>query len=209
MARNAAYAILQYTPPPRISGVWRRVAKEGRKELGGAMRCPYCGYVDSKVTDSRDNGETVQRRRRCERCNERFTTMERIVLNELMVVKRDGRREPFSREKLETGLRHACQKRPIAVGQLEAIVQEIENELYQLGKAEIESSVIGEMVMERLRKLDAIAYIRFASVYRSYPNLHAMRQEMDRLLVDVAGEDTTSPPSPKTRGEKAGPARRS
>jgi transcriptional repressor NrdR len=168
------------------------------------MRCPYCGYLDSKVIDSRDNGETVQRRRRCERCSERFTTMERVLLNELMVVKRDGRREPFSREKLEAGLRHACQKRPIAVGELEAIVQEIENELYKLGKAEIESSVIGEMVMERLRKLDAIAYIRFASVYRSYPNLQAMRQEMDRLLVDVAGEDRSGSPPPKARGEKAG-----
>src|SRR5512146_3444022 len=163
------------------------MARKARQ--GEVMQCPHCGWIESKVIDSRDNGETVQRRRRCERCNERFTTMERIVLNELMVVKRDGRREPFSREKLETGLRHACQKRPIAVGELEAIVQEIENELYQLGKAEIESSVIGEMVMERLRKLDAIAYIRFASVYRSYPNLQAMRQERDRLLVDVAGED--------------------
>jgi transcriptional repressor NrdR len=172
------------------------------------MRCPYCGYFDSKVLDSRDNGETVQRRRRCERCSERFTTMERIVLNELMVVKRDGRREAYSREKLEAGLRHACQKRPIAVGQLEAIVQEIENELYQMGKAEIESSVIGEMVMERLRKLDAIAYIRFASVYRSYPNLQAMRQEMDRLLDDVASDNPSDAPSTKSRGDKAGPARR-
>ncbi len=173
------------------------------------MRCPYCDYFDSKVIDSRDNGETVQRRRRCERCNERFTTMERIVLNELMVVKRDGRREPFSREKLETGLRHACQKRPIAVGQLEAIVQDIENELYKMGKAEIESSTIGEMAMERLRKLDAIAYIRFASVYRSYPNLQAMRQEMDRLLVDAAGEEAGGAPPSKPRSEKAGPTRRS
>lgn len=172
------------------------------------MRCPYCGYFDSKVLDSRDNGETVQRRRRCERCSERFTTMERIVLNELMVVKRDGRREAYSREKLEGGLRHACQKRPIAVGQLEAIVQEIENELYQMGKAEIESSVIGEMVMERLRKLDAIAYIRFASVYRSYPNLQAMRQEMDRLLDDVASDNPNDAPPTKSRGDKAGPSRR-
>ncbi len=171
------------------------------------MRCPYCGNFDSKVIDSRDNGETVQRRRRCERCNERFTTVERIVLNELMVVKRDGRREPFSREKLETGLRHACQKRPIAVGQLEAIVQEIENELYKMGKAEIETSVIGEMVMERLRKLDPIAYIRFASVYHSYPNLQAMRQEMDQLLADAAGANRDGAPRSKARGEKADPAR--
>jgi transcriptional repressor NrdR len=156
------------------------------------MRCPHCGFDDSKVIDSRDNGETVQRRRRCERCNERFTTVERIVLNELMLVKRDGRREPFSREKLEAGLRHACQKRPIAVGQLEAIVRDIENELYKLGKAEVESSIVGELAMERLRRIDAIAYIRFASVYRSYPNLSAMRQEMDRLLEDVAEEDAAS-----------------
>jgi transcriptional repressor NrdR len=158
------------------------------------------------VLDSRDNGETVQRRRRCDRCNERFTTVERIVLNELMVVKRDGRREPFSREKLEAGLRHACQKRPIAVGQLEAIVRDIENELYKLGKAELESSTIGELAMERLRKIDAIAYIRFASVYRSYPNLSAMRQEMDRLLEDVAEEDAATDGSSK-RGGKGQPRR--
>lgn len=170
------------------------------------MQCPHCGYADSKVLDSRDNGETVQRRRRCDRCNERFTTVERIVLNELMVVKRDGRREPFSREKLEAGLRHACQKRPIAVGQLEAIVRDIENELYKLGKAELESSTIGELAMERLRKIDAIAYIRFASVYRSYPNLSAMRQEMDRLLEDVAEEDAATDGSSK-RGGKGQPRR--
>lgn len=172
------------------------------------MKCPYCGYYDSKVIDSRDNGETIQRRRRCEHCHERFTTMERVVLNELMVVKRDGRREPFSREKLEAGLRHACQKRPIAVGQLEAIVQEVENELYTLGKAEVESSVIGELVMERLRKLDAIAYIRFASVYRSYPNLQAMRQEMDRLVEDAAGEAAADSAASKARNDKTGSTRR-
>jgi transcriptional repressor NrdR len=167
------------------------------------MRCPHCGFDDSKVIDSRDNGETVQRRRRCERCNERFTTVERIVLNELMLVKRDGRREPFSREKLEAGLRHACQKRPIAVGQLEAIVRDIENELYKLGKAEVESSIVGELAMERLRRIDAIAYIRFASVYRSYPNLSAMRQEMDRLLEDVAEEDAASG-APASNGGNGG-----
>jgi transcriptional repressor NrdR len=174
------------------------------------MRCPHCGFDDSKVIDSRDNGETVQRRRRCERCNERFTTVERIVLNELMLVKRDGRREPFSREKLEAGLRHACQKRPIAVGQLEAIVRDIENELYKLGKAEVESSIVGELAMERLRRIDAIAYIRFASVYRSYPNLSAMRQEMDRLLEDVAEEDAASgaPAGDGNGGASAGKAAR-
>jgi transcriptional repressor NrdR len=146
------------------------------------MKCPYCGFFESRVTDSRDQGGTIHRRRRCERCHQRFSTVERVVLAELMVVKRDGRREPFTRQKLETGLRRACEKRPIPVGQLEAIVEEIENELYKQGSAEVESRVIGEMVMERLRKLDDIAYIRFASVYRSYPDIQALRQELDRLM---------------------------
>jgi transcriptional repressor NrdR len=159
-------------------------------EASHCMKCPYCGFFESRVTDSRDQGGTIHRRRRCERCHQRFSTVERVVLAELMVVKRDGRREPFTRQKLETGLRRACEKRPIPVGQLEAIVEEIENELYKLGSAEVESRVIGEMVMERLRKLDDIAYIRFASVYRSYPDIQALRQELDRLM------------SPQTAGQE-------
>ena len=162
------------------------------------MKCPYCGFVESRVIDSRDQGGVIHRRRRCEHCQERFSTVERVVLPELMVVKRDGRREPFSREKIHMGLRLACQKRPIPVGQLEALVEEVENDLYQLGKAEVESRVIGEMVIERLRALDDIAYIRFASVYRSYPDIQAMRQELDRLLT---GEHSTP-----SEGKKATPS---
>lgn len=154
---------------------------------GEAMKCPYCGYDDSRVTDSRDQGEYIQRRRRCERCEQRFSTVERVVLPTLMVVKRDGRREPFKREKLLTGLRLACQKRPIPVGELEAIVEGVESALHKLGQAEVDSRVVGELVMERLRALDDIAYIRFASVYRSYPDIQAMRQEMDHLLTPKAG----------------------
>ena len=146
------------------------------------MKCPYCGFHESRVTDSRDQGGTIHRRRRCEHCFQRFSTVESVVLPELMVVKRDGRRESYRREKIVQGLQRACQKRPIPVGQLEAIVDEIEDELYKLGQAEVETRVIGEMVMERLRKLDDIAFIRFASVYRSYPDIQAMRQEMDRIL---------------------------
>ena len=146
------------------------------------MKCPYCGFYESRVTDSRDQGGTIHRRRRCERCASRFSTVESVVLPELMVVKRDGRREPFKRENIQTGLIRACQKRPIPVGELEAIVEDIENALYKLGQAEVETRVIGEMVMERLRKLDDIAYIRFASVYRSYPDIQAMRQELDSLV---------------------------
>jgi transcriptional repressor NrdR len=146
------------------------------------MKCPYCGFRESRVTDSRDQGGTIHRRRRCEHCFQRFSTVESVVLPELMVVKRDGRRESYRREKIVQGLQHACQKRPIPVGQLEAIVDEIEDDLYKLGQAEVETRVIGEMVMDRLRKLDDIAFIRFASVYRSYPDIQAMRQEMDRIL---------------------------
>lgn len=171
------------------------------------MKCPYCGYQESRVTDSRDQGGSVHRRRRCERCHQRFSTLERVVLPELMVVKRDGRREPFKRENMETGLRRACQKRPIPVGELETIAEDIENELYKLGAAEVESRVIGEMVMDRLRKLDDIAYIRFASVYRSYPNIQAMRQEMDRMLQAPADTSTSRAPTTPTKGDKADAAK--
>ena len=168
------------------------------------MKCPYCGYVESRVTDSRDQGGSIHRRRRCERCLQRFSTVERVVLHELMVVKRDGRREPFKREKIETGVRHACQKRPSPVGELEALVEDVENELYRLGTAEVESRVIGEMVMDRLRKLDDIAYIRFASVYRSYPDIQAMRQEMDHLLQN-SQEDQPSKPRTKASSQESAP----
>ncbi len=166
------------------------------------MKCPYCGFVESRVTDSRDQGGTIHRRRRCERCFQRFSTVERVVLPELMVVKRDGRREPFNREKIDHGLRLASQRRPIPVGELEAIVEDIENELYKLGQAEIETRVIGEMVMERLRKLDAIAYIRFASVYRSFPDIQSMRQEMDRIIEREQAEQAAN----GQREQKSSPA---
>jgi transcriptional repressor NrdR len=162
------------------------------------MKCPYCGFGESRVTDSRDQGGAIHRRRRCERCFQRFSTLERVVLPELMVVKRDGRREPFSRDKLLSGLRLAAQKRPIPVGELEAIVEDVENSLYKLGKAEIETRIVGEMVMERLSKLDPIAYIRFASVYYSYPDIEAMRQEMDRILQSRGAQKNETPPRRET-----------
>lgn len=124
------------------------------------------------------------------------------MLPELMVVKHDGRRESFKREKIETGLRRACQKRPIPVGELEAIVDDIENELYKLGKAEIETRIIGEMVMERLRKLDDIAYLRFASVYRSYPDIQAMRQELDRLIESAPNGNGKTAQKQKTAADE-------
>jgi transcriptional repressor NrdR len=167
------------------------------------VKCPYCGWTETRVIDSRDQGGTIHRRRRCEHCFQRFSTIERVVLSELNVVKRDGRREPFKREKLEEGLRRACQKRPIPVGELEAIVDEIEQELYKMGQAEVATGIIGEMVMERLRRLDDIAYIRFASVYRSYPDIQAMRQELDRLLAGANGTGADEGEAPAGSGEQS------
>ncbi len=134
------------------------------------------------VTDSRDAGDGIHRRRRCKDCGRKFSTYERVETAQLLVVKRDGRREPYDREKLYRGIRRACEKRPLPVGELENAVEEIEQALYQLGRTEVASQVIGEMVMEKLATMDSIAYIRFASVYRSFSDLEEMRQEMDELL---------------------------
>lgn len=146
------------------------------------MKCPYCGYERSKVTDSRNASESVRRRRRCLRCGQRFTTYERVQAANLVIIKKDKRREEFNRDKLMTGIRKACEKRPLATGTIEKLVDDIESQLQQLGKPEISSSVIGEMVMERLKRLDHIAYIRFASVYREFADLGSLKQEVDTLI---------------------------
>jgi transcriptional repressor NrdR len=134
------------------------------------------------VTDSRDSGDGIHRRRRCKDCHRKFSTYERVETAQLLVVKRDGHREPYDREKLYRGIRRACEKRPLPVGELENAVDEIEQALYRLGRPEVASQVIGEMVMEKLARMDSIAYIRFASVYRSFSDLEEMRQEMEELL---------------------------
>jgi transcriptional repressor NrdR len=146
------------------------------------MRCPYCGYKDSKVTDSRGVSQGIRRRRQCLSCGSRFTTYERVENLNLVIVKKDERREEFSRHKLLTGIKKACEKRPLPIGTMEKLVDDIESELRRLGQAEVPSSVVGEMVMERLRKLDDIAYIRFASVYRSFADIGSMKQEVDTLI---------------------------
>ena len=146
------------------------------------MKCPYCAHIDSKVTDSRtaDDGD-IRRRRECLSCGERFTTFERLQRNDLLIVKRDGRREEFDREKVIAGLRRACEKRPLPAGVIEASVDDIEMRLHVDGRAEVDSRVIGEMVMERLRGLDEIAYIRFASVYRRFQDIDELKQELAAL----------------------------
>ena len=146
------------------------------------MKCPYCGGTESRVKDSRDVGDAVHRRRECEHCKGRFSTYERVEKSQLMVIKRDQRREAFDRQKLFMGISKACEKRPLPMREIENSVEEIEQELYRQGRQEVPSSVIGELVMERLQHMDKIAYIRFASVYRSFNDVETMLEELEALL---------------------------
>jgi transcriptional repressor NrdR len=146
------------------------------------MNCPFCGYPDSRVIDSRDVNDGIRRRRQCLSCNSRFTTYERLQPASLFVIKKDQRREEFNKDKLLTGIRKACEKRPLPTGSIDRLADNIESELYREGKAEIPSRVIGDMVMERLKNLDYIAYIRFASVYRDFTDITALKREIDNLV---------------------------
>jgi len=146
------------------------------------MNCPYCSYRDSKVIDSRVVNEGIRRRRQCLSCGSRFTTYERLQPASLFVIKKDERRDEFDGTKLLTGIRKACEKRPLPTGAVDKLADDIEAELYHLGRAEIPSAVIGDMVMERLKSLDYIAYIRFASIYREFTDITALKQEVDTLV---------------------------
>ena len=148
------------------------------------MNCPYCGHQDSRVIDSRDVNDGIRRRRQCLNCGSRFTTYERLQPASLFVTKKDERREEFNQEKLLTGIRKACGKRPLPTGAVDKLAEDIEAELYNMGKTEIPSTVIGDMVMERLKSLDHIAYIRFASVYRDFADITTLKHEIDTLLSD-------------------------
>lgn len=145
------------------------------------MNCPYCGYFDSKVIDSRDVNDGIRRRRQCLQCGMRFTTYERVQPGSLFVVKKDGRREEFSREKVLSGVRKACEKRPLDSGTVEKLVDDVEMELYQTGRTDIPSTDIGDRVMLKLKGLDHIAYIRFASVYRDFEDITMLKEEVDTL----------------------------
>ena len=145
------------------------------------MRCPSCEYSVSKVTNSREADGSVRRRRECRRCGVRFTTYERIQSSALIICKQDGRREEFNREKLISGLRKACAKRPIPSRTVEKMAEEIESDLNNVGLGEISSENIGEMVMERLSKLDRVAYIRYASVYRAFQDIESFEAAVKDL----------------------------
>lgn len=153
------------------------------------MKCPFCGFHDSRVVDSRDieSGESIRRRRECPSCGQRFSTYERLALS-LQVIKRDGRREEFDRQKLVKNMWKACEKRGLPVESIEAIAREIEHRIHRLGTPEVASTVIGEYAMESLRDLDEIAYIRFASVYKSFADLDDVRREMEKLAAPLESE---------------------
>ncbi|MCH8831215.1 MAG: transcriptional repressor NrdR [Chloroflexi bacterium] len=175
------------------------------------MHCPYCTFSNSKVTDSRVVENGIRRRRECQRCGLRFTTYERIQATALMVSKQDGRREEFNREKLIVGIRKACTKRPISSRTIEKMVEDVEAELQHLGQVEIPTSILGTMVMERLMKLDRVAYIRFASIYQDFQQIESFEQAVQELreentqlpLMDVP----PGGPSRKRRRTASGQAR--
>ena len=147
------------------------------------MYCPLCNHDDSKVVDSRDSGDGIRRRRECLRCSRRYTTYERVQARSLLVAKRDGRSEEFSRDKLWSSLTKACAKRPLPTGAIDKMGDEIEATLVESGKTEVPARVIGNLVMERLRDLDRVAYIRYASVYRDFRDIETFRNEIDALLI--------------------------
>jgi transcriptional repressor NrdR len=148
------------------------------------VRCPYCGYTESKVVDSRPTDEeaAIRRRRECEKCSRRFTTYEKIEQMPLIIVKKDGSRQVYQRTKMLNGILRACEKRPISISQIEEIVDEIEKELYNSMDKEIDSKKIGEMVMKRLKKIDDVAYVRFASVYRQFKDINTFLEELNKII---------------------------
>jgi transcriptional repressor NrdR len=156
--------------------------KVGRRTKN--MRCPYCDHPESKVIDSREskNGMAIRRRRECLSCQKRFTTYEKIEEIPYMVIKKDGRRQRFSTESLMRGILKACEKRPVPLSELEGIVEDVENLLQERPEKEINASEIGQFVMDRLKTLDKVAYVRFASVYREFKDVKEFKQELEKLL---------------------------
>lgn len=155
------------------------------------MKCPFCGTLDNRVIDSRlsQAGEVTRRRRECEGCARRYTTYERVEQVLPYVIKKDGRREPFDRMKIFAGLRRACEKRPVSGDDLEKLVGRVEREMVETGDKEVSSAAVGERIMDRLREVDQVAYVRFASVYRSFKDIHEFMAELSDLL----GERSNAP----------------
>ncbi len=154
------------------------------------MRCPFCSYGESKVIDSRaaEEGSSIRRRRECLSCSRRFTTYEVVEESPLMVIKKDGRRELFDRTKLLNGILRACEKRPISLSTAEAVVDKVEKQLRNLMEREVSSRSIGETVMQHLKDIDQVAYVRFASVYRQFADINNFMQELETLMKTQSGK---------------------
>ena len=153
------------------------------------MKCPFCNAADTKVIDSRpaDDNSSIRRRRQCEVCGKRFTTYEKLETIPLMVIKKDNTREIYDRAKIESGVLHSCHKRPVSPRQISAMIDEIEGTLFNMEEKEISTSVIGELVMDKLRELDEVAYVRFASVYREFKDVNTFMEELGKLLKKKPG----------------------
>ena len=148
------------------------------------MRCPYCGHENTRVIDSRpaEDNNAIRRRRICDDCGKRFTTYEKIEVIPMMVIKKDENREVYDRNKIEGGVLRACHKRPVSADQIGRLVDEVETEIFNSGKKEVSSKEIGEMVMDKLKDLDAVAYVRFASVYREFKDVNTFLSELKKML---------------------------
>ncbi|MDE5780142.1 MAG: transcriptional regulator NrdR [Lachnospiraceae bacterium] len=148
------------------------------------MKCPFCGQEDTKVIDSRpaEDNSSIRRRRQCEKCKRRFTTYEKIEVIPLVVIKKDNTRESYDRSKIEAGIFRSCHKRPVSVDKINKLIDEIENEIFNCEEKEIPSSVIGEIVMDKLKNFEAVAYVRFASVYREFKDVNTFMDELKKLL---------------------------
>ncbi len=158
------------------------------------MHCPFCGAEETKVIDSRlaGGGSQVRRRRECARCGERFTTYEVAELVMPRIIKSDGKREPYNADKLRSGIQRALEKRPVSADEVEAAIERIQHQLRARGEREVPSQLVGELVMAELRRLDQVAYVRFASVYRSFEDVNAFREEIDRLQAGPTPEEERS-----------------
>lgn len=169
------------------------------------MKCPFCGAASShiRVIDTREVTDGIRRRRECSHCNQRFTTYERIASMSLLVIKRDKRREEFDKEKLVKSMRVSCSKRPVSSAAIEEAAREIEAKLYALGKSEVDSLLIGEMVMDQLRDIDDVAYVRFASVYRRFRDVDSMAEEIQQLLARKRREEELRNQIPLPIGEES------
>ena len=148
------------------------------------MKCPYCGEENTKVIDSRpaEENNAIRRRRQCEKCNKRFTTYEKVETIPLIVIKKDDIREQYDRGKIEAGILRSCHKRPVSYEQIMSVVEDVENAIFNTEQKEVSSTLIGELVMERLKKLDQVAYVRFASVYREFKDVNTLMDELKKLL---------------------------